>query len=160
MRPLSSRSNVSTASLAAFTLVEIMIVVVIIGLLAALAIPAFTRVRNQARINVFVNDLRIAKDAFETYALETGGWPPDGTAGIPAEMSGYLDLNRWNGKTSLGGNWDWDNAQFGFVAGLSVYEPDADLAMMTLVDAEIDDGDLSTGIFRSRTNGYIMILEF
>jgi type IV pilus assembly protein PilA len=49
-----------------FTLVEIMIVVVIIGLLAALAIPAFQRVQRATRDNRFMSDLRTLAQAFET----------------------------------------------------------------------------------------------
>jgi prepilin-type N-terminal cleavage/methylation domain-containing protein len=143
----------------AFTLVEIMIVVTIIGLLAALAIPAFNRVRRLARITAFTNDLRIGKDAFETYALQKGTWPPDGAATMPAEMDGYLSPSKWSAETPLGGHWDWDFNQFGVTAGLSVYNPTADLATMRLVDSKIDDGDLATGNFRARTDGYVLILE-
>ena len=143
-----------------FTLVEIMIVVVIIGLLAALAMPAFNRVRKQARIGAFVNDLRIGRAGFEAYALEKGRWPPDGSSGMPAEINGYISLAKFNGPTPLGGNWDWDFNQFGFAAGLSVYTPTADVATMRIVDQRIDDGNLTTGLFRSRSQGYIYILEF
>lgn len=145
---------------AGFTLVEIMIAVVIIGLLAAMAIPAFNRVRTKARVNTFVNDLRIGKDALETYALETGGWPPDGIAAMPAELGTYINLDRWSQNTPLGGVWDWDLNQFGCAAGLSVFQPTADATTMQMVDAAIDDGNLNSGSFRSRTNGYIMVLEF
>ena len=41
-----------------FTLVEIMIVVVIIGLLAAMAIPAFAKVRQQSRLKAVLNNVR------------------------------------------------------------------------------------------------------
>ncbi len=160
MKPAALPLPPPPASRAGFTLVEIMIVVVIIGLLAAMAIPAFNRVRNKARINTFVNDLRIGKDALETYALDTGGWPPDGIAAMPPELATYVNLARWSQATPLGGNWDWDRDQFGVAAGLSVYQPTADASTMQLVDAAIDDGNLSNGTFRSRANGYILVLEF
>lgn len=143
-----------------FTLVEIMIVVTIIGLLAALAIPAFARIQLRSRASALANDLRVGQAAFETYALENGGWPPDGAAGVPPEMAGYLSMEKFNGPTPFGGNYDWDFEQFGFTAGLSVYNPDADLDTMGRVDAMIDDGNLATGNFRSRADGYILILEF
>ncbi len=53
-----------------FTLVEIMIVVVIIGLLAALAIPAFKKVRNNAIEKTMVNDARQVSSAVQQYCSE------------------------------------------------------------------------------------------
>lgn len=53
-----------------FTLVEIMIVVAIIGLLAAIAVPNFVNARNNSRASVCVNNLRQIDSAKEQYALE------------------------------------------------------------------------------------------
>ena len=53
-----------------FTLVEIMIVVAIIGLLAAIAIPNFVRARNTAQQNACINNLRQLDGAKQQWALE------------------------------------------------------------------------------------------
>src|SRR2546423_12016076 len=53
-----------------FTLVEIMIVVAIIGLLAAIAIPNFVRARTQSQMNACINNLRQIDGAVQQWALE------------------------------------------------------------------------------------------
>lgn len=53
-----------------FTLIEIMIVVLIIGMLAAIAIPSFVRARDTARTNTCINNLRQIDQAKEMWAME------------------------------------------------------------------------------------------
>ena len=55
-----------------FTLVEIMIVVVIIGLLAAMAIPAFNKVRQTSQDKTITNNLRQVASAADQYFIEEG----------------------------------------------------------------------------------------
>jgi len=68
----------------AFTLVEIMIVVAIIGLLVAIAIPNFVRARRNARDRLCQNNLRLIKHALEQYQIDES--LDDGT-----DISGVYD---------------------------------------------------------------------
>ncbi len=54
-----------------FTLVEIMIVVAIIALLAAIAVPGFLRARKRSQASKIINDLRLIDSAVDQYAIET-----------------------------------------------------------------------------------------
>ena len=61
-----------TTKRAGFTLVEIMIVVAIIALLAAIAVPGFLRARKRSQASKIINDLRLVDAAVDQYAIERG----------------------------------------------------------------------------------------
>ena len=71
-----------------FTLVEIMIVVAIIGLLAAIAIPNFVRARTTAQMNACINNLRQVDGAKQQWALETK--QPANAAPVDTDIGPFL----------------------------------------------------------------------
>jgi prepilin-type N-terminal cleavage/methylation domain-containing protein len=74
-----------------FTLVEIMIVVAIIALLAAIAIPGFLRARKRSQASRILNDLRAIDSAVDQYALETNR--SAGSTVSTADWTSYLKKN-------------------------------------------------------------------
>ena len=81
--------KINTSRKAGFTLVEIMIVVAIIGLLAAIAIPNFIHARTPAQMNACINNLRQIDAADQQYALENNLGAAD-TAPTFAQVAPYL----------------------------------------------------------------------
>src|SRR6202011_3601072 len=88
----------------AFTLVEIMIVVAIIALLAAIAVPGFLRARKRSQASRILNDLRMIDSAVDQYAVETNRKTNDTVA--VTDWTNYLKKGSllYNSGTSLLGN--------------------------------------------------------
>src|SRR5438309_3893378 len=74
-----------------FTLVEIMIVVAIIALLAAIAVPGFLRARKRSQASRILNDLRMIDAAVDQYAIETNR--STGNAVNTADWTNYVKKN-------------------------------------------------------------------
>jgi prepilin-type N-terminal cleavage/methylation domain-containing protein len=151
-------SSPCAAARRAFTLVEIMIVVVIIGLLATMALPAFKRVQRSALSKRYINDARQIRDAAERYALENGTFPPNGIGAIHPNLRGYVP-DKLFGASPIGGVWDWDFQQ-GVTAAISVWQFTVSDEQLLDIDRTIDDGDLGTGYFRKVNDKAVYVIQF
>ena len=136
----------------AFTLIEILIVVVILGLLAAMVIPQFLDVTGDAQRTAFISSAKIFVAGAKRYELDYGEYPDKKHGELPDGFGDYIQSNKWESATPIGGEWEAKMDKDGFTAVLGVHyegdDPNNDPAQMLLIDEMADDGDLTTGAFR------------
>ena len=82
-------------SLGGFTLVEIMIVIAIIGLLCAIAIPNYVRARANSQASACINNLRQIDSAVQQFAIENKKRIGDDVT-FPSDLTPYIKLNTLN----------------------------------------------------------------
>jgi len=138
---------------AAFSLLEVMIVVALLADLVVIALPSFLRARRSAQNTKFTSELRIFAAAFEMYAADNNKYPAETGAGVvPTGMTPYFRGPGWTTTNSIGGQWDWDYNQGYAKAAVCTQTPtNADPIQMVAIDAAIDNGVLATGSFREQT---------
>ena len=147
----------------AFTLIEVMIVIVIIGLLASIAVRNLDLSSTQTRETTFVRSLNSFVTAVQLYHAREPDFPPQEARGvIPESLESYLPPGAWHNETPIGGLWDIDrdDANVTFAIGVHYGATIPPTEMLERIDAIVDDGDLETGRFRRfGTNRFYLVLE-
>ena len=153
-----SKSCTRWRGIQAFTLLEIGVATLLIGLLAVVAVPLGKKFIVATRSKAVIDDLHAFTHAFQSYLREKGDWPP-GPAGpgeIPAGMAGYLQQSDWAKITPIGGYYHWEkNVKHNdrtVRAAIVISSKDrtkvtADRVQLEAIDRRCDDGNLATGSF-------------
>jgi competence protein ComGC len=75
--PFGSSGSMGRAKRPSFSLVELLIAVLILGALAAIAIPKITEGSYKAKVNTCKNNIQIINNQIELFHINTGSWPSD-----------------------------------------------------------------------------------
>jgi len=150
-----------------FTLVEILIVVVILGILAAIVTPRFASASESAKQASFITSLKSIASASEMYRTTYGIYPEDASSGqLPSGMERWIREQDWTSTTPIGGIWDSErNGIDGFACAVGVHFNGSgvtrDDEYMQQIDETFDDGDLESGSFQKIANGryYLIVAE-
>ncbi len=142
-----------------FTLVELLVVVLILGILAGVAAPRLFDVSHHAQIAAIVQHIRVGQHAAERYFAEHGEYPRDANSGVfPPDFTGYLPENYFREPAPGGGKYDWNGqGKWGGVyAGMSVIKNGGNvpLKLWQAIDRIYDDDNLQTGaitLFNNKT---------
>lgn len=167
--PVSPRAKPTNRRARAFTLVEVMVVVVIIGFLAAAGLPGYRHLTMRSKATALENDLRQFATAIQTFALQNGRWPADGDPGVvPADLAAAIPAN-FTQKTPIGGlyKWNYDIPADGVAAKAAIIVQTAagnpvsdDEALFLMIDKQMDDGVLETGNIQvGSTNSLVFVIE-
>lgn len=146
---------------AGFTLVEIMIVVMIIGLICMIAIPSLVKARMNSQAAAIANDFRVFEGCFDHYAfVNFGSYPP--TDLTPATYPVGMETNwlpeTWVGPTPSSGYYTFENGGGVSRNQIAVQSASMDTKLKQRVDEILDDGNLSSGHVQSAPAGLVYIL--
>ena len=165
-QPERPRRRGRPAAARGFTLAEVLTVVVILGVLAALVIAVYRWAISDARAVAFVTDVKTFARSAELYAVRNRAYPPSAAGGeLPGDWAREIDPNKWLAPTPIGGRWVASRNENGFGFGIGIDFLDSDVfdedgvmqalvvAEIESVDRQIDDGNPETGRFRRVQQG-------
>lgn len=129
-----------------FTIVELLIVIVVIGIVAAITIVAYNGIQERARVARISTDLRNIKNALSQYYLDNSAWPCfDHTYADATEIAWSAPYIKWP-RTPMGDIYHWEHNISGLAYTISI--PSLGTSTASTLDKVLDDGNLATGVVR------------
>ena len=133
-----------------FTLVEVVVVALILGLLAAVAVPKLIANSREAVIAAAIHDVHAIEEAASMYRAQNGSWPAvTGYWNAPGDFEGYINARVFKNEPPIGSTpnfgWTWYRNYNGIEAFIYLYNTNPPLDLWQELDDRYDDGDLATG---------------
>ncbi len=131
-----------------FTLIELMVVLVVIGVLTAVAIPTLASNIDRARMAAAVSQMKSFADGIHSFAILNGAYPGDNHEAVPAGTDGYINGTAFLEPTPLGGRYNFDYFSGGDYVGISISSFNFPQETRERLDAYVDgEVNLASGIF-------------
>lgn len=137
----------------AFTIIEVIVVVVVLGILAAVAVPRFLGAQQDTAVAAAAEDLKAIELALDMYHATNAAYPPDVNRTKPVpQLDPYFKIpNPFAKPCPIGGVYDWEGPpewnppQVAIRSnGTNTFDP----ALAQALDEHFDDGNLATGRFQ------------
>ena len=165
-----------------FTIVELLIVIVVIAILAAITIVAYNGIQTRAKASAIISDLKATEKAFKLYKASSGAnmwWKDDDSAltgsGNPsisqiissqADYKNYLQKAPTTDGLGAPGVWIYDNEQDVYngcsisTAGVNLGIANAtNTDLMQAIDTTLDDGNLYCGKIRISSGWFLYTIS-
>jgi type II secretory pathway pseudopilin PulG len=147
-------------------MIEILVVVIVLGILAAAVIPKFATAQQDTNLAATAEDLKVIEAALQMYVAKHGSYPRDvNRTQYPRELAPYFkNGNPFEKPTPLGGKYDyegppnWNPVQISMrTESQQVGHTEADAQRL---DDYMDDGNLRTGLIRRDGNRTYYIIDY
>jgi general secretion pathway protein G len=153
-----------------FTLIELVIVILVLGILGAVAVPQIINTSDDAAVQATLRDIDAIFDAAEFYKAEHEAYPSDTNAkNTPGDFKGYLSARVFTKRPPIGGDsYSWIQASSdssGSGEGIVIIEASSNpisVSIATAVDSIYDDGVLNSGAAQLLNGGkvFAMAIEY
>ncbi len=150
----------------AFTLVEVLVVVIVLGILAAMVVPKVVTAEEESAVAATAADIKTIESALQMYYASNNAYPRDvNRTQYPRELIPYFkNGNPFEKLAPLGGKYDyegppnWNPVQISMrTESTRVGHTEADAIAL---DEYMDDGNLRTGVIRRDGNRTFYIVDY
>lgn len=150
----------------AFTLIELIVVVAVLGILAAAVVPRFVTAQEDTNLAATAEDLKVIEAALQMYVSKNGAYPRDvSRTQYPTELKPYFkNGNPFEKFVPIGGKYDYEGPPGWNPVQISM-RTETDKIGHSQADAQrldeyMDDGDLSSGLIRRDGNRTYYIIDY